>query len=567
MTDALAPLKLPQYRALWVASVFSNLGSFFQSVAASWLMKELTDSSATWIGLMVASNMLPLLFLALPSGVIADTFDRAKVMLASQIAMGSGAAAMAVLTALDLITPGLLLSLGLLMGVGMAFNLPAWQSLVPDLVPRGMLASAVALNSAGFNVARAVGPALGGILLATAGPALGFGLNAVSFLGVIVVSAVLAQRLVTPERDLVSMTSAISESIRFARFTPAFRRLLVLVALFALTSASVQSVLPNRTTELGGSETMYGLLLGSMGLGALIAAFIRRKVADQLGARSVPVTITLFGLSGITIGLAPTVWVAGAAMVVSGACWVLTLTTLNASSQMMAPEWIRGRAMSLYTLAFSGVFPLGSIVSGGLADLTGAGEAIVVMCAITTGLGILAPRFRLPALGEIVAPEFNEERRISDHVATEGGPVMVLNTWHIARNDLEQFLEVMSEIRLVRLRTGSYRWRLYRNADNPHRISEMFLCESWEQHLAQHRRIDDASAALIRRARSFDTEGGPVSRHLVAIDIDHPEEWEPLIAAHEEYHRTDGSIPLEPSEVTPAVKGSPEPGTRPSHHG
>lgn len=547
VTDALAPLRVPRYRALWVASVFSNLGSFFQAVAASWLMKELTDSSATWIGLMVASNMLPLLFLALISGVVADTFDRAKVMLASQIAMGTGAAAMAVLTALDLITPGVLLTLGLVMGVGMAFNLPAWQSLVPDLVPRGMLASAVALNSAGFNVARAVGPAIGGLILATAGPALGFGLNAVSYLGVIVVAGVLAQRLITPEREQTSMTAAISQSIRFARFTPAFRRLLALVAIFALTSASLQSVLPNRTTELGGSETMYGLLLGAMGLGALIAAFLRRWVSDRLGARSVPATITIFGLAGIGVGIAPNALLAGTGMVAAGACWVLTLTTLNASSQMMAPEWIRGRAMSLYTLAFSGVYPIGSIISGGLADLTDAGTSIVVLCAATAGLGVLAPRFRLPALGEIVAPEFTEDRSSSTHIDTEGGPVMVLNTWTVAREDLEEFLEVMAEIRLVRLRTGSYRWRLYRNADNPHRISEMFLCESWEQHLAQHRRIDDASAALIRTARAFDQTGEPLSRHLVAIDVDHPEDWEPLMIAHEEYHRTDGSVPLERS--------------------
>ncbi len=545
--------------------MFSNLGSFFQAVAASWLMKELTDSSATWIGLMVASNMLPLLFLALISGVVADTFDRAKVMLASQIAMGAGAAAMAVLTALDVITPGVLLTLGLVMGVGMAFNLPAWQSLVPDLVPRGMLASAVALNSAGFNVARAVGPAIGGLILATAGPALGFGLNAVSYLGVIVVAGVLAQRLVTPEREQTSMTAAISQSIRFARFTPAFRRLLALVAVFALTSASLQSVLPNRTTELGGSETMYGLLLGAMGLGALIAAFIRRRVSERLGARSVPATITIFGLAGIGVGIAPNAIIAGMGMVVAGACWVLTLTTLNASSQMMAPEWIRGRAMSLYTLAFSGVYPIGSIISGGLADVTDAGTSIVLLCAATTGLGVLAPRFHLPALGEIDVPEFTEDRPVSAHVDTEGGPVMVLNTWTVAREDLERFLDLMAEIRLVRLRTGSYRWRLYRNVDNPHRISEMFLCESWEQHLAQHRRIDDASAALIRRARAFDQTGEPMSRHLVAIDVDHPEDWEPLMLAHEEYHRTDGSVRLEPSNVSPSDLGSPAPGMRPSH--
>jgi MFS family permease len=525
--------------------VFSNLGSFFQTVAASWLMKELTNSSATWVGLMIASNTLPLLFLALISGVIADSFDRAKVMLASQIAMGAGAAAMAVLTAFGAITPGILLTLGLVMGVGMAFNLPAWQSLVPDLVPRGMLASAVALNSAGFNVARAVGPALGGLIVAAAGPALGFGLNAVSFLGVIIVVGILAQRLTHPDRDPVSMTSAISQSIRYARFTPSFRRLLALVSLFAVTSSVVQSVLPNRTTELGGNETTYGVLLGAMGAGALVAALIRRAVADRLGARSVPATITIFGLSGMAVGLAPGFWIALAGMFVSGGCWVLTLTTLNASSQMMAPEWIRGRAMSLYTLSFSGVFPIGSILAGGIADAVGAGRAMVILCAATTALGIVSPRFRLPALAEIEVPEFSSSQPQPLHIDTEGGPVMILNTWTVHRTDVEAFLEVMNEVRMVRLRTGAYRWRLYRNAEDPHRLSEMFLCASWDEHVTQHRRLDDASVALIRRARDFDRAGGPTSRHLIAVDVAHPEDWEPLIAAHEEFHRTDGSVPLD----------------------
>jgi len=543
MSQAIAPLRLPYYRAIWVAALFSNVGSFLQTVAAAWLMKELTDSSATWVGLMLASNLLPLLFLSLISGVVADTVDRTKVMLVAQSLMGSAAAAMAILTATDLITPGLLLGLGLLMGVGVAFNLPAWQALVPDLVPRGMVASAVALNSAGFNVARAVGPALGGLIVATAGPQLGFGLNAISYLAVITVIAVVGRRLRLSAREHTSMTNAIAQSIRYARFTPAFRRLLGLVALFAITSAVVQATLPNRTSELGGSETTYGILLGFMGAGALVGALVRPRVVATLGGRSVPTTIVVFGVAGITVGLAPSTAVAALGMMLAGASWVLTLTTVNASSQLMAPEWIRGRAMSLYTLAFSGIYPIGSILSGALADVIGAGSAMVAFSGAALVLGLLAPRFRLPSLAEIHTPEFTEDRPAPPHVDTEGGPVMIANTWQIDRADLEDFVALMSEIRKVRLRTGAYRWRLYRNSEDPHRITEVFVCVSWEEHLAQHRRIDDASAQLIRRARSFDRDGGPRSRHLVAVDVDHPE-WEPLIAAHDQYHRTDGSIPL-----------------------
>jgi len=543
MSQAIAPLRLPYYRAIWLAALFSNIGSFFQTVAAAWLMKELTDSSATWVGLMLAANLLPLLFLALISGVVADTFDRAKVMLFAQSLMGSAAAAMAILTATKLITPGLLLGLGLVMGVGVAFNLPAWQALVPDLVPRGMVPSAVALNSAGFNVARAVGPALGGLIVAAAGPQVGFGLNAISYLAVIAVIAVVGSRLALSVPEHTSMTNSIAQSIRYARFTPAFRRLLALVALFAISSAAVQATLPNRTSELGGTETTYGILLGFMGAGALVGAFVRPRLVARLGVRLVSVTIVVFGMAGVTVGLAPSTPVAAVGMMVAGACWVLTLTTLNASSQLMAAEWIRGRAMSLYTLAFSGIYPIGSIASGALADGIGAGGAVVVLSGAAVLLGLLTPLFRLPSLDEIVSPEYTERRPERPHADTSGGPVMIVNTWQIDREDLEDFVEVMSEIRKVRLSTGAYRWRLYRNSDDPHRISEVFVLVSWEEHLAQHRRIDDASAGLIRKARSFDREGGPRSSHLVAVDVDHPD-WEPLIAAHDQYHRTDGSIPL-----------------------
>ena len=533
MSQAVAPLRIRHFRSLWIASIFSNVGSFLQAVAGAWLMLELTGS-ATWVGLMAASTTLPLLFLALAAGAVADLVNRGMVLLISQIVMGLAAAGMAILTALDLVTPGRLLALSLLLGVGVAFNLPAWQAMVPDLVPRGMVAS----------VARAVGPALGGLIVATAGPALAFMLNALSYLGVIAVLAVLVRRFGSADRDASSVANAIANGVRFARFTRPFRMLLLLAALFALTSAVVQTVLPNRTEELGGSADAFGLLLGAMGLGALIGAFTRQQVVEALGARSIPITISIFGVAGIATGLAPTIWWTAPGLLLAGMAWVWTLTTTNATAQLMSPEWVRGRAMSLYSLAFVGILPLGSILAGTIADLIGAGAAIVVLSVGSVALGMAAPRFGIPALADVVSPEFTVEQAPDPHVVTEGGPVMVVNTWRVNSQNLDDFLRVMTEIRLVRLRTGAYRWRLYRNASDPHRLSEIFLTVSWDEHLAQHRRIDDASADLIRRARSFDEGDGPTTRHLVAVDVDHPEDWEPLLAAHDEYHRNDGSIPL-----------------------
>ena len=522
---------------------FSNVGSFLQAVAGSWLMLELTGS-ATWVGLMVASNTLPLLFLALPAGALADLVDRGRILLASQTLMGASAAAMAAITSLGSITPGVLLGLGLALGVGVAFNLPAWQAMVPDLVPRGLVASAVALNSVAFNVARAVGPALGGLILATAGPELAFGLNALSYVVVVGVIARIRSNLSVADPEHSSVPNAIALGLRFARFTRPFRRLLALAALFAITSSVVQAVLPTRTEELGGGEATYGILYGAMGVGALIGAFTRKQVVETLGKRSIPTTITVFGIFGIVLGTAPATGVALAALVAIGACWVWTLTTTNATAQLLSPEWIRGRTMSLYTLSFVGIIPLGSIISGALADLVGAGNAQVLLSAAGIGLGLVATRFEIPALREVESPEFTLARSGPLHPETEGGPVMVVNTWVVERQMVDELLHLMAEVRDVRMKTGAYRWRLYRNASDPRRLSEVFMCVSWDEHLAQHRRLDDASRRLIVLARDFDVEDGPVTHHLVAVDMEAPADWDALMDAHARYHASDGSIPL-----------------------
>lgn len=525
--------------------MFSSMGTFLQAVAGSWLMLELTGS-ATWVGLMVASNLLPTLFLAVLAGAIADLVDRTKVMIAAQSLSGLAALAMAIVTAMDLLTPGVLLGLGLLLGVGVAFNLPAWQSFVPDLVPRGMVASAVALNSVAFNVARAVGPAIGGLILATLGAQVAFGLNALSYAAVVGVLATVGRKIRTAtDPDSHSITEAMALGLRFARFTLPFRRVLALAGLFAICSAVIQAVLPNRTAELGGEEWTYGLLLGSMGLGALIGAFTRPQFIARFGARAISTSMTIFGVFGVLLGIANSITVAVIALIAIGACWVWTLTTLNATAQLMAPGWVRGRAMSLYTLAFAGIIPVGSALSGVVADVIGAGAANAVFSGAAIVLGLLAPRFGIPALADVESPDFEEDRTVPPHADTVGGPVLISNTWVVDRDQLDAFLPAMQEVRLVRLRTGAYRWRLYRNANDPSRLTEVFLCVSWEDHLAMHRRIDDASRAIIRRAIAFDASGKPRTRHLVAVDMDRPSDWEVLVAAHEVYHRSDGSIPLD----------------------
>jgi hypothetical protein len=345
--------------------------------------------------------------------------------------------------------------------------------------------------------------------------------------------------------------AAMAGGIRYARYTPAFRLLLLIAAGFGVTSAVVQAVLPNFIRdELGGDAAMYGLLLGAMGAGALAGAFTRGPATARLGRLTVPVSMAAFGVTGVLVGLSPNVFVAVLPMAASGLFWVWTLSTLNATVQLLAPAWVRGRAMSLYMLAFTGILPLGSLLAGAVADVAGTPAAIVSLSALGIVFGLWVLRLPVPSLAE--ATEFDHEGDFTPgpHVESVlGSPVMILNTWVIAEEDLEDFLGTMREMRLMRLRTGALRWRLYRNVEDARRMTEIIVVSSWEAHLVQHRRMDRPASDLIRRARAFDLEGDPVTRHLAAIDVTDPEHfpgWDELFATepHEAMHDTDGSIPL-----------------------
>lgn len=545
-TTAFAPLRLDGFRILWSASLFSNLGSFFQITAGSWLMWELTASPA-WVGWMTASRNFPLLLLALPAGVLADRVDRTRMLAGTQIAMGVAAGLMAVFTWLGWMTPTLLLTLGMALGVGVAFHAPTWQALVPDLVPKALVTSAVALNSVSFNAARAVGPALGGVVLASLGAASAFGMNAVSY-GLIVVAILFVGRGFTAqEHDGSSITRAMLVGLRFARHTEAFRRLLGLGTMFALGTAVLQAMLPVRTEELGHDAGSYGLLLGMMGAGAALGGVTINRANRRLRARSIPVTIAVTGLAGMAAGAAPNLALTALAMFVAGVTWVWTLANLNASVQLLSPDWVRGRAVSLWLLAYAGMVPVGSIVSGVIAEWIGAGPAMVVLSAATLILGFGARLWGVQDPSAVHPPEFSP-RRTHEHPPDEGGPVMVVNTWHIHDDDLGEFLAVMHEVRSARLATGGYRWQMYREVGEEDAFTEAFLVASWHEHVLQHQRIDDSAAAIIRRARQLDySEHGPVSRHYLGMDVDGVDDlhlFETLGRDHDVLHHGDGSVPL-----------------------
>jgi MFS family permease len=544
-----APFQVPEYRRIWSAALVSHIGTFLQLTAAPWLMKEMTGSPLL-VALVTTALTLPRLLLTLPAGALADVLDRRTLLLAGQSFSAASVAALAVLTAMDLLTPVALLALVFALGVGSAIAMPSFQTLVPDLVPRPLMAQAITLNSAAFNVARAVGPAIGGLLVAAGLASAAFGANAASYLAVIGVLLTFPRSKVEdPARQGLWRSTA--SGLRYARFTRPVRVLLGMTALFALTTASVQALLPVVTDELGMGATGYGILYALFGTGALIAVATRERARTRFGHRMLPGTVLGFGAAGMAFGLAPLPVLAGLALMAAGLFWVWTMTTLNASIQLLAPRWVRGRVVSLYVLAI-GLQPVGALGAGGLAEWTGAGNAVAVFTAGTAALGLVAFRLGLPVLGQLDEPVPPEDWPIPRHAQHVGGsPVIVATTWEVDRSEVEEFLAVMRQLRRQRFRTGAHRWSLYRDADRPTRITEFFVLHDWEEHLAQHARMDAEAAAVLARARAFDRADGPVTRHLAGLDVidsDAPPIEEQLLTVHEEAHRHDGSIPLDGRE-------------------
>lgn len=539
---------MPEYRRVWSAAIVSNVGTFLQLTAAPWLMNELTGSPLL-VALVTTALTLPRLLFTVPAGVLSDAFDRRTLMITGQLISASAVATMAAMTYAGTITPAWLLGLSFVLGTGTAVHLPAFQTLVPDLVGPRLRAQAITLNSAAFNVARAVGPSLGGVLVAAGLTAVAFGANAVSFLAVVAVLLSFPRQRVEDDAGR-RLWRAAATGVRYARFTQPIRVLLVIAAAFAVTATSVQALLPNVVSDdLALGPSGFGFLYGAFGAGALVAAFTREPARRVLGQRMLPGSIVAFGAMGVVFGLSPWPVVSAATLAVAGAAWVWTLTTLNATIQTLAPGWVRGRVVSLYLLAIA-LQPLGAVVAGALAEGVGAGRAVAVACAATAMLGVVASRLTLPVLGEVAEPlPPPDDFSVPQHATrVAGSPVVVATTWQIDPEDLDAFLAALRVLRRERFRTGARRWSLYRDADRPYRITEMFTVADWDEHLAQHGRIDADTAAALTAAQAFDREGCPVTRHLVGLDIvdvDRDAIDAQLLTVHSQAHAHDGSVPLQ----------------------
>ncbi len=538
--STIAPLRIADFRRLWIALIIFNSGHLVQIVASSWLILELTESPF-WVSLMVAAPTLPLLLLSLPAGAAADLLDRRVVLVASSALLTVSAVAMAALSMLDIVTPGRLVALGLVIGVGIAFFQPAWQAIVPSLVPSSLVPGAVSLNSATGGLATVLGPALGGILVATAGSGWSFIAAAAGYVSLLL--AALTSNPTDWNQEKGSMSVAIATGVRYLRFSQNYVWLLLLGSLFGFASAALRAMLPNLTSDvLQGDSTMYGFLLGLFGFGALIGGVTRSFAVRLFGDKLVPACIAIFGMSGALVSVSKALLLTAVSVAVAGLLWTWILSTLISIYQMLTPDWVRGRTMSAFVLSVFGFLPLGAITAGALGETIGAADALLVFSILVVGTGALAFRMPLPVLEHIRAPIVpGRDPDPPSFVRDRAEPVMVVNTWTVDEADFDSFVDFLSELRLLRLKTGAYEWSAYRSASNLKRISEVFMLHSWEQHLQQHRRLDLEDLAVIQRMESYGSSSALVRDHLVSFDVDDADRrpaWQDLLEEHERLHRS-----------------------------
>jgi MFS family permease len=396
--SALAPLREPLFRSLWIAAVVSYTGSWMQNIATGWLMTSLTHSPM-WVALVQAALSIPVFLLALPAGALADMVDRRKFLLLTQTSMVAACAVLGVLTITGTCTPRLLLGFTFLLGLGAVMNDPAWQALTPNLVPATKLPAAVALNSAGFNIARAVGPALGGLVIATAGAGPAFLLNAVSFFGVILFLYHWKPVPRVPGQVVSTFSGAVTVGMRYARQEPRIRAMLARTLAFSLFASAFWALLPLIASRFGADG--YGAMLACFGLGALGGAGVLAVVRRLLSHDAMVAWATLI-FAGASLGLVRAGTLAASSLLAAaaGLAWICVLATLNLVAQTACADWVRARVISMYVLVLQGGLALGSAAWGILASRVGVPFTVTVAAAALAAGLLLAPWYRLQTPAE-----------------------------------------------------------------------------------------------------------------------------------------------------------------------
>ncbi len=512
------PLRIPVFRALWTATVISNVGTWMQNVGAAWMMTSLAPSPLM-VSLVQSATSLPIFLLGLPAGALADLVDRRRLLLVTQAWMLVAAAVLGLLTVTEGVTPWALLILTFVLGIGAAMNAPAWQAIIPELVEPSLFSPAIALNSVGYNLARVIGPALGGIIIATLGAGANFLLNAISFLGVIIV----LYRWRRPPRKAVMpaerVAGAVRTGLRYVRYSPRFQAVLIRAGLFMFFASALWALLPLVAKDMGHDSTTYGVLVGSIGggavMGSLLLPSLRKKVSlDQI----VAVGTSIFAASVMGLAFLRDYPLLVISMGTGGVGWMFMMASMNVAAQTSSPAWVRARALATYILLFQGGLAVGSAFWGAVAEHTGIAQSLVL-----AALGLaatLAARLRWP-LREVnylnLAPSLHwRHPEMPDWVPPDLGPVLVTVEYRIHPDRSGEFVTALRELSRIRRRDGALRWGLFTDPAQPGRYVETFLVESWAEHMRQHARVTVGDRELEERVLAFQVgDQLPLISHLV----------------------------------------------------
>jgi len=520
-----APLHNPIYRNLFIAQFVSNIGTWMQSVAAQWFLVE-KHSSDTVVALVQTASLGPTLVFGLFAGVLADLFDRRRLLIFLQTYAVLVALALAVLTYLGRVGPTSLLMFTLAIGCASALTAPAWQAIQPEVVPREQIPAVATLGSVSGNAARAIGPVIGGVILALAGPAAVFAINAISFAGIIVALRVWKRPKQIAPLEREHFDQAIVSGLLYVNNSPVFRRILLHAALFLFPASALLALLPvaaARSWHLGASG--YGVAVAAVGLGAVlavaVAALIRLKLSDTL---QLAASAAAYGVATLAVAWLPFV-AALPFLVISGMAWLITLTTLNAAAQLSLPRWVRARALSVYLLVATGSQAIGSYAWGALATRAGLDVALLGS-AVALGVVVLSVAvLPLPPSAANINVEVSNAwptPTLMFEPCPDDGPVLVAVRYRVSAENLEKFVQAMGDVRRSRLRTGGHSWRLYHNVGQPDLFLERFTVASWSEFERQRtERWLDYDSEGVTRAIGYTVDNGREHQYYLAKRVPH----------------------------------------------
>ena len=490
-----------------------------QNVGAAWLMVSL-GAGPIYVALTQTASSLPYFLLALPAGSAGDIVDRRKLVLFTESWMMGIALILAILTVAGVMSPWLLLVLTFALSAGDAFETPAWRAILPELVPKEDLAAASALNGIEFNLARAVGPALAGMIISVAGVATAFVANFVSFFGVILVVARWkrpVRRRTTPPESFAGATVAV---LRYVRNSPAILTVLFRTSVAMFFSSALFALLPTVSRSVHQNAIGYGLLLGCFGGGAIVGALIMQSARARWSTDAIVSTgIISLGLVIVAMSCLHRLSTLAAVMLAGGAAWVIFVSLINALVQNLVPDWVRARALAIFILVYQGSYALGTAVWGAVAQRSGVRDALLyagVGTIVTAAVAFFAP---LPDSTADLSP-WNHWRMpvvVKVGADVEKGPLMVTIDYAVIPEQTAEFVAAMHEYGRIRRRDGAYRWSIFRDTEAADRYVEIFLVNSWAEHLRQHERQTQADREVEDRIRVY-LSGEPRVRHLIDAD-------------------------------------------------